>query len=134
MLWPRIAQSKGWKATITPLASIIGSGFLVLGPVLLDHFGPYAPAVMAGLCLLAYGFGASIRANIRRLDAGAPVQERAETISAWILAFAYIISVAYYLNLFGAFAVSLFPALSDLAARLVLDLEGEVDVRPVKAT
>jgi len=119
MLWPRIAQSKGWKATITPLASIIGSGFLVLGPVLLDHFGPYAPAVMAGLCLLAYGFGASIRANIRRLDAGAPVQERAETISAWILAFAYIISVAYYLNLFGAFAVSLFPALSDLAARLV---------------
>ena len=119
ILWPRIARSAGWRATITPLASIIGSGFLVLGPVLLDHFGPYAPAVMAGLCLLAYGFGAAIRANIRRLDAGAPVQVTAEALSAWILAFAYVISVAYYLNLFGAFAVSLFPAVPEVAARLV---------------
>ena len=119
MLWPKVSASARWRATITPLASIIGSGFLVLGPVLLDHFGPYAPAVMAGLCLVAYGFGAAIRYNILRLDAGAPVQTGAETLSAWVLSAAYIVSVAYYLNLFGAFAVAMIPGLPDASARVV---------------
>jgi hypothetical protein len=34
-------------------------------------------------------------------------EEKIETLSSWALAFAYIISVAYYLNLLGSFAVSL---------------------------
>ena len=35
LLWiPRIHGSKTWRAMTTPLASIIGSGFLVLGPIL----------------------------------------------------------------------------------------------------
>jgi hypothetical protein len=30
----RILNSRRWRATVTPLASIIGSGFLVAGPIL----------------------------------------------------------------------------------------------------
>ena len=111
LMLPRLASSKGWRATITPLASIIGSGFLVLGPILDASYGKFAPLVMAGLCLCAYLFGSAIRFNIRQIDIGAnqsaPLSLIIETVSSWALAFAYIISVAYYLNLFGAFAVSL---------------------------
>ncbi|MFT7631740.1 MAG: hypothetical protein ACI87E_002779 [Mariniblastus sp.] len=42
-----------------------------------------------------------------------------ETVASWVLVFAYVISVAYYLNLFGVFAVKLTPADSGMTARLV---------------
>jgi len=112
MLYPRLASARLWRATITPLASIIGSGFLVLGPILDVSFGLYAPAVMLALVLMAYAFGGAIRYNIRRIEADAHRPrgvEWAEQFSSLVLAFAYVISVAYYLNLFGAFAVSLTP-------------------------
>ena len=51
LLLPRFATAPGWRAAITPLASIIGSGFLVLGPILDTAYGYYAPLVMAALCL-----------------------------------------------------------------------------------
>ena len=44
---PLVLKQRGWQATITPLASIIGSGFLVLGPLLQVSYGLYAPLVMA---------------------------------------------------------------------------------------
>jgi len=34
LLYPRLANAPLWRAAITPLASIIGSGFLMLGPIL----------------------------------------------------------------------------------------------------
>lgn len=111
LLWPRLARSRLWRATVTPLASIIGSGFLVLGPVLEHSYGYLAPAVMAALCAAAYAFGNAIRYNITMRMEGphgrSQAEERLETLASWSLAFAYVISVAYYLNLFGAFAVSL---------------------------
>ena len=125
LLWPRLRRADGWKATVTPLASIIGSGFLVLGPVLDDNFGVWAPLVMAALCLAAYGFGAAIRFNIARIDTDPPRHartEQVETLAAWALALAYVISVAYYLNLFGAFATNLWPDAPDSAARWVTTL------------
>lgn len=33
LVWPRVRRNVTWRATTTPLASIIGSGFLVLGPM-----------------------------------------------------------------------------------------------------
>ncbi|SIS59840.1 hypothetical protein [Phaeovulum vinaykumarii] len=121
LAWPRLARARLWRATITPLASIIGSGFLVLGPVLDASFGMLAPAVMAGLCLLAWGFGASIRANIaaRATDAPARRAGQLDTLASAALAFAYVISVAYYLNLLGAFGVRLTPFDSPGNARLL---------------
>ncbi|APE45300.1 hypothetical protein BOO69_05025 [Sulfitobacter alexandrii] len=106
--WPRLRSSAIWRAMTTPLASIIGSGFLVLGPILTNAYGAYAPAVMAALCLGSYLLGGAIRYNMRAADArDAPWPDGIETVASWALAFAYIVSVAYYLNLFGAFAVSL---------------------------
>ncbi len=109
LVWPRVAQAPGWRATVTPLASIIGSGFLVLGPILDDSFGVWAPVAMAGLCAVAWAFGAAIRVNIADLDAHPQargrVERQVETAASWVLAAAYVISVTYYLNLFGAFAL-----------------------------
>ena len=123
LLWPRVADASLWRATVTPLASIIGSGFLVLGPILNANYGAWAPAMMAVLCAAAYAFGGAIRFNIRVLgDRVVPMPARellGETLSSWVLAAAYVISVAYYLNLFGAFGVSLTPFDGLLAAKLL---------------
>jgi len=123
LIHPKLAKAPLWLATITPLASIIGSGFLVLGPILEDSYGYLAPAVMLALCGGAYLFGAAIRANMITIEREAGrrprIEARLETLSAWSLAFAYIISVAYYLNLFGAFGVSLTPVADTFHARLL---------------
>ena len=123
MAWPKLANNRLWRATLTPLASIIGSGFLVLGPILDDRFGAYGLLAMAALCGMAALFGLAIRYNIVAYEkdgwiAGSPV-ERLEKISSWVLAFAYIISVAYYLNLFGAFGVSLADVDQNFSAKLL---------------
>lgn len=110
LIWPRVANSTVWRATITPLASIIGSGFLVLGPILNVSYGGYAPLVMIGLCVVAYLFGSAIRFNIQDIEmypASSTLLVGLETAASVVLAFAFIVSVAYYLNLFGAFGVSL---------------------------
>ncbi|MCC0015295.1 MAG: APC family permease [Rhodobiaceae bacterium] len=119
---PRLVRARLWRATITPLASIIGSGFLVLGPLLEVSYGAYAPLAMAFLCVLAYAFGDAVRFNIAALDASANrghLSERLERSASWVLAFAYIISVAYYLNLFGAFGVSLTEVNDAVHAKLL---------------
>lgn len=122
LLWPQLANSTGWRAMITPLASIIGSGFLVLGPILNDSFGMFAPLMLLILCGVAYLFGHAIRFNIAEINNGTPrpfLAERLETASSWMLSFAYFISVAYYLNLLGAFGMRLTPWNTPLNARLL---------------
>lgn len=120
---PRLSGTATWRATVTPLASIIGSGFLVLAPLLVREFGVGAVLVMAALCALAYAVGAAIRYTIHvedELGVGLNTTEaRIETASDWALAFAYVISVCYYLNLLGAFAVSLTPADDTFYAKLI---------------
>ena len=109
---PSLARATLWRATMTPLASIIGSGFLVLGPILTVSYGYYAPLVMAALCGVAWLFGGAIRANIAYLAEAEPSGRRdraVETMASWVLGSAYVISVAYYLNLFGAFGLRLTP-------------------------
>lgn len=108
-----------WRAMITPLASIIGSGFLILGPLLARNYGLWAPVAMLCLCGVAWGFGMSIRANIARIGEGPAPASLAERLSGSLLAVAYVISAAYYLNLFGAFAVSLTSFAGPVAARTV---------------
>ena len=107
----------------TPLASIIGSGFLVLGPILNASYGKYAPLVMMVLCLGAYLFGSAIRFNIAIIHRDANhrsiLEQHLDVAASWSLAFAYIISVAYYLNLFGAFGVSLTTVDDHLHANLL---------------
>lgn len=123
LLSPRFSKSDIWRATVTPLASIIGSGFLVLAPILVSAYGRNAPLIMAGLCLGAYLFGAAIRFNIFWRNVPEPVEdvavERLEIAASWALVFAFMISVGYYLNLFGAFGVNLTPFNSPVNAKLL---------------
>ncbi len=122
LLFSRIARAHYWQAMVTPLASIIGSGFLVLGPILSVSFGKFAPLAMGLLCVGAYLIGSAIRYNIRIIDEDkakrGAVELSLETLSSWALAFAYIVSVAYYLNLFGAFGVKMTPFSGGIYANL----------------
>ncbi|MDG4718566.1 hypothetical protein [Thalassospira aquimaris] len=120
-----VARFALWRAVVTPLASIIGSGFLLLGPILNTGYGGYAPLIMLVLCLAAFLFGGVIRFNIAAGEKSVQNGDygraaiRIETIASWTLAFAYIISVSYYLNLLGAFALSLTPFNSGFDAKLL---------------
>ncbi len=119
---PRIREAALWRAAVTPLASIIGSGFLILGPILDVSYGAWAPVAMGALCLGAWLLGAAIRFNIAVYedeDPPGPIGRGLERTASWALAFAYVVSVAYYTNLFGAFAVSMTPFDTDIAARSV---------------
>lgn len=107
---PRLRRAKMWTATVTPLASIIGSGFLVLAPLLDRSFGVAAGPMMLALCGAAYLFGGAIRYNIERHDNVKKLPDAIltlERLSSAALAFAYVVSVTYYLNLFGSFGVKL---------------------------
>jgi hypothetical protein len=108
---PRVRQSSEWRATVTPLASIIGSGFLVSAPMLAHAVNAWAAWAMAGIVLLAYAIGGVIRYNIRyaepclnQIPTSKPLLwvERSSDI---VLSFAYVISVAFYLRLLSSFVL-----------------------------
>lgn len=109
---PQLLKSSIWRATVTPLASIIGSGFLIAGPILAHVAGNLAWLAMIGLSAAAYLFGAAIRHNIAHVEptfrSGArPFVLGIERLSNVALSIAYFVSVAYYLNLFAAFGLRL---------------------------
>lgn len=97
-------------ATVTPLASIFGSGFLIIVPILAGSVGPWSVLAMAGVCMLAYLVGEVIRFNIRYAE---PVLDQSP--SEWTLSFerasdlalvlAYVISVCLYLHILSAFVL-----------------------------
>ena len=121
---PRLMAAPGWHATVTPLASIIGSGFLVAGPILAHAVGPLAWLAMLALCGLSYWFGAAIRYHIRYVEPSLLAQPPRyqvglERLSELALALAYFVSVAYYLNLFAAFGMRLGDVVDPLWARVL---------------
>lgn len=108
-----VRNNKSWSATVTPLASIIGSGFLVSVPMLASAIGVWAVAAVVGLTALAFLFGGAVRYNIANAE---PILETAqaghavksiETTSHIVLIGAYFISVSYYLVLLAAFGLKL---------------------------
>jgi hypothetical protein len=106
----RLAASSNWKATVTPLASIMGSGFLVSAPLLGGIVGNLAIVCMAMLLVLAYAVGGAIRFNIRHFEpienAGHGPAQSIAFVSRIVLACAYFISVTYYLQLLAAFLLN----------------------------
>ena len=106
----RLAGSARWKATVTPLASIMGSGFLVSAPLLGGIVGNLAVGFMAVLLVLAYAVGGAIRFNIRYFEplenAGHGPAQVVGELSRIVLAGAYFISVTYYLQLLAAFLLN----------------------------
>lgn len=125
----KFAKSQTWRATVTPLASIIGSGFLICGPLLAKEFGSAAIVAMAALLALAYAVGAVIRFNIIHVENHAPTLALHDPF-AWamrvgqvLLAIAYAVSVAYYLKLLAEFTlkpIAIDPAMHMLVANIVV--------------
>jgi len=127
----RFARSESWRATVTPLASIIGSGFLICGPILAREFGRAAIIAEAALLLIAYAAGAVIRFNIIHVEnylkhtaLNDPVAWLAR-VTQGVLALAYAISVAYYLKLLAEFLLKLLatdPAWHSLVSNGIVTL------------
>ena len=110
-----LARSTGWNATVTPLASIIGSGFLICGPLLAREFGAAALPAMAALLALAYAVGWVVRFNIVHIENHTATLTFndpfawAMRIGQFLLAVAYSVSVAYYLKLLAEFVLVSVP-------------------------
>lgn len=94
---------------MTPLASIIGSGFLISAPILDKIAGDNAIWTMLGLCLMAFLIGEIIRWNILQIEPNesglSPSLKKVEKLGSVSLAFAYILSITYYLYLFSSFVL-----------------------------
>jgi hypothetical protein len=119
LLWsPVLRQSRYWRATVTPLASIIGSGFLVVAPLLGYTVGHWAFFAMLGIVTLAYAVGAAVRYNIRHVEKISDSEHTSgvsdvllkwlERLAKIVLALAYVIAVTFYLELLAAFVLELF--------------------------
>ncbi len=125
----KFARSDGWRATVTPLASIIGSGFLICGPLLAREFGSAAILAMATLLAIAYAAGWVIRFNIVHVENHLAAASFNDPI-AWtaritqgVLSLAYAVSVAYYLKLLAEFSlkpVTIDPAWQPVAANVIV--------------
>lgn len=125
----RFARSDSWRATVTPLASIIGSGFLICGPLLAREFGGAALGAMAVLLAIAYAAGWVIRFNIVNVEPHLAAAQFNDPV-AWVaritqgvLALAYAVSVAYYLKLLAEFSlkpIAIDPASQPLAANIIV--------------
>ena len=140
---PKIRENKWWNATVTPLASIIGSGFLVIAPLLAAVAGSYALAAMLLIVAVAYGIGHAIRYNIQYAEPldGSPKAPRglkaSTKLSSVSLSVAYVISVAFYIRLLASFALSLTPINNSfyedlLATAILLTIAGIGYVRGLR--
>jgi len=124
----RLAASSNWQATVTPLASIMGSGFLVSAPLLAGIVGDMAVFAMAILLLLAYMVGEAIRFNIRYFEPieneGHGIAQDTAFLSRIVLIVAYFISITYYLQLLSAFLLNALdidnPVFADVITTVLL--------------
>lgn len=118
-----ISRRSVLKASVTPLASIFGSGFLIIVPVLERTIGSLAAIGAAGVCLVAWLVGAAIRHNIAVVE---PLEEegrldrtshRLSEVGDFVIAVAYVISVALYLRIMAQYIVGYAGSGSEVAER-----------------
>jgi len=109
---PKLQSSESWQATLTPLSSIIGSGFLIMSPLLASVVGGLSPIAVIGIVVLAYAIGSVIRFNIihvepRVKDGSLSTKTREiEYLGDIALVLAYMVAVAFYLSLLSSFLLS----------------------------
>ena len=110
------------RATVTPLASIFGSGFLIIVPLLEHSMGRLAVLGVALVSAVAWLVGTAIRHNvsevetrIERGELSRPLR-RLERLSDVVIAVAYVISVALYLRIMAEYTIRyLSPGAEDAA-------------------
>ena len=98
------------NATTTPLASIFGSGFLVIVPILAGAVGRYSVFAMAAVCALALAVGTVIRFNIKHTEPILADKPKESTLSIertsdLALILAYVISVCLYVRILSSFVL-----------------------------
>lgn len=109
---PALQGSESWQATLTPLSSIIGSGFLIMSPLLASVVGGLSPLAVIGIVLLAYAIGSVIRFNILHVeprikdDSLSKLTRDIEYLGDIALVLAYMVAVAFYLSLLSAFLLN----------------------------
>ena len=119
-----LRRSRMWTIIVTPLASIIGSGFLVAAPLLYSNFGRWSLPAILVINGFALAVGFIIRTNIIYFE---PLLEEGlignrfvlmtERLSNAALGISYIISIAFYLNLLSSFALELFDLREQLSVK-----------------
>jgi hypothetical protein len=101
-------------ASVTPLASILGSGLLIIVPVLERTLGGLAVFGVVGICGIAWLIGTVIRHNVivvegrlasRTLDLRTA---QLGTLADAVIVIAYVISVALYLRIMARYLVEFF--------------------------
>ena len=100
-------------AMSTPLASIFGSGFLVVVPVLASAVGPYAVLAMVIVALTAFLVGSIVRHNILCAEpvlsqGGNSLTLFAERFSSFALVAAYVVSICLYVHILSSFVLASF--------------------------
>lgn len=112
---PKMKKNKLWTVTVTPLASIIGSGFLIVAPIMYKYFKSLSLPLIVLITVFAYFIGSAIRYNIRYFDLREERWTRKffsllalELGSNLILGISYIIAVAFYASILSAFAFEIF--------------------------
>lgn len=115
-------------AVSTPLASIFGSGFLVIVPILAGAAGRFSLAAMACISALAYSVGWVMRLNIRLAEPALESCEAGRTtrcldrVSDIALVPAYIISVCLYLRILSSFLLNGLGVDSTIHEKLITSL------------
>ncbi len=113
-------------ATATPLASIFGSGFLIIVPVLERTLGALSVLGAIGVCAVAWFVGTAIRHCVRVVEplteAGEldPLTGRLERIADAVIVVAYVISVALYLRIMAAYIIDYAVAGGSTSAERIL--------------
>ena len=112
MLHPRLTKSESWQATLTPLSSIIGSGFLIIAPLLASVVGEYSPLAVTAIVVLAYAIGGVVRFNILHAEPllhdrkANPAIYKIDLFANTTLSLAYVTAVAFYLSLLSSFLLN----------------------------
>jgi hypothetical protein len=117
LAWLSVALPLGSNAGLTLmrtlLASIFGSGFLVVVPILASAAGPYALLAMTVVAVIAFMVGSIVRHNIICAE---PVLSKGskqltvllERVSDFALVAAYVVSVCLYIHILSAFVLTNF--------------------------
>lgn len=114
-------------AMSTPLASIFGSGFLVIVPILASSVGPYAVLAMIAVAFVAFHAGAVVRHNILCAEPVLAAGHKRTTLmlerlSDGALVAAYVVSVCLYIHIMSAFVLGAFAMDSSFNKSLLTTL------------
>ncbi|GMQ99708.1 MAG: hypothetical protein BMS9Abin18_0533 [Zetaproteobacteria bacterium] len=122
-----LPASKIIPAMSSPLASIFGSGFLVIVPILASSVGPYSVLAILVVAFVAFHTGAVVRHNILCAEPVLAAGHKRmtltlERLSDVALVAAYVVSVCLYIHIMSAFVLSAFSMDSSFNKSLLTTL------------